>query len=64
MQRPTEGQTTGRHVVDQRSPVSPSRTAHFLRLSRTTREGFHTLRPPAGNTRLIHFLRIARGRVG
>lgn len=52
---------SGRHVADKRSPVSPSRTAHFLRLARTPRETFHTDRKPAGNSRLIQFLRIARG---
>ncbi len=59
MQRPSEG----RHLADKRSPVLPSRTAHFLRLSRTPRETFHAPRPPASNARLLHFLRIERGRL-
>jgi hypothetical protein len=54
--------TEGRHLVDKRSAVSPSRTAHFLRLARAPRETFHASRDPASNSRLIHFLRIARGR--
>lgn len=60
---PTKTFETGRHVADKRSPVSPSRTAHFLRLARAPRETFHTDRKPANNSRLIQFLRIARGQL-
>lgn len=63
MQRKAPTPTPGRHAVDKRKPAGPSRTAHFLRLSRTQREVFHTVREPAGNARLMHFLRIARGRL-
>ncbi len=59
MHRPTEG----RHLADKRSPVTASRAAHFLRLSRNPRETFHTPRPSANASRLVHFLRIARGRL-
>jgi hypothetical protein len=58
MQRPAEG----RHLADKRSPSTGSRTAQFLRLSRTPREGFHVHHSPAGKSRLAQFLRIARGR--
>jgi hypothetical protein len=58
MQRPAEG----RHLADKRSPSTGSRTAQFLRLSRTPREGFHAHHSPAGKSRLAQFLRIARGR--
>lgn len=58
MHRPTEG----RHPADKRSPSTGSKTAHFLRLSRSTREGFHVAHTPSGTTRLKQFLRIARGK--
>jgi hypothetical protein len=61
MQRLTQTPDGGRHAADKRSPVSPSRNAHFLRLARIPRETFHATRQPADHSRLIHFLRIARG---
>lgn len=54
-------QPQGRHLADKRSPSTGTRTAEFLRLSRTPREGFHTTQKPAGPSRLKHFLRIERG---
>ena len=54
--------TTGRHAADKRSPSTGTRTAQFLRLSRTPRDTFHTVQKPAGPSRLKQFLRIARGR--
>lgn len=57
MHRPAEG----RHLADKRRPSSGSRTAQFLRLSRTPREGWHSHHSPAGKSRLVQFLRIARG---
>ena len=51
----------GRHLADKRSPSTGTRTAQFLRLSRTPREGFHTTQTPAGPSRLTQFLRIERG---
>lgn len=51
----------GRHLADKRSPSTGTRTAQFLRLARTPRDGFHTSQSPAGPSRLKQFLRIARG---
>lgn len=62
MRHPTQPPEQGRHLADKRSPVSPSRAAHFMRLARAPRDTFHAPRLPADNSRLIHFLRIARGR--
>lgn len=53
--------TQGRHLADKRSPSTGTRTAQFLRLSRSPRDGFHASQSPAGPSRLKHFLRIARG---
>lgn len=58
MPRPTEG----RHLADKRSPSTGSRTAHFLRLSRSRRKAFHAHHSPAGKSRIAQFLRIARGK--
>lgn len=51
----------GRHLADKRSPSTGTRTAEFLRLSRSPRDGFHISQTPAGPSRLKHFLRIERG---
>ncbi|TGD43150.1 hypothetical protein EEB11_09940 [Pseudotabrizicola sediminis] len=52
----------GRHQADTRTPSTGSKTAHFLRLARGKRDGFHTSHAPASASRLVQFLRIARGR--
>ena len=52
----------GRHKADKRSPSTGTRTAEFLRLSRTPRETFHTHHSAPKASRLMQFLRIARGR--
>ncbi|MFN3722739.1 MAG: hypothetical protein ACK4VZ_06830 [Paracoccaceae bacterium] len=53
----------GRHLADTRTPSTGSKTAHFLRLARGTRDGFHISRAPVSASRLTQFLRIARGRL-
>jgi hypothetical protein len=52
----------GRHLADTRATSSGSKTAQFLRIARTKRDGFHTRHAPASASRLTQFLRIARGR--
>lgn len=59
MHRPAEG----RHLADKRSPSTGSRTAQFLRLSRSPRETFPTRHAAPMGSRMTQFLRIARGKL-
>lgn len=53
--------TQGRHLADKQKSATKSRTAHFMRLSRTPRETFHAHHSAPKASRLMQFLRIARG---
>jgi hypothetical protein len=53
---------SGRHIADHQARSTSGRVKHFLRLSRTRRETFHTSHSKVGTSRLVQFLRIARGR--
>ncbi|MDX5401550.1 MAG: hypothetical protein LPJ93_04080 [Rhodobacterales bacterium] len=51
-----------KHLADHRKASSGGRVKHFLRLSRTPREGWKVARSGSGAARRVQFLRIERGR--